>query len=134
MSGVQVLRGAAIYFGVVFGIGFVLGPFRVLLLEPRVGDRAAQLIEAPVMAAAILLAGRWVGRRFCRCGRSGSSLAVGLLAVGFALTADVGVGVLLRDMTFAEVFTNRDPVAGVVYYALLGLCAIAPWLFAARDS
>ncbi len=27
-----------------------------------------------------------------------------------------------------EIFTNHDPVSGTVYYALLLLCTIMPWL------
>ncbi|MFN8910213.1 MAG: hypothetical protein ACK5YW_13120, partial [Betaproteobacteria bacterium] len=56
-----VLRWAALYFAAVFGTGFVLGPLRVLWLEPRLGVRAAELLEAPFMLSAIVLAGRWAG-------------------------------------------------------------------------
>ena len=43
MSVLRLVKPAAIYFGVVFGAGFALGPIRVLWLEPRVGARAAEL-------------------------------------------------------------------------------------------
>lgn len=116
-----------VYFAIVFGIGFVLGPIRVLWLEPWLGLRAAELIEAPFMLAAIILAGRWVGRALCSSQRSAFRLSVGLLAAGLVLAADVGVGVGLRHMSVAEVFTQRDPVSGPVYYALVMLTALAPW-------
>ena len=54
-----------LYFAVVFGTGFVLGPIRMLWLVPRVGARTAELLEAPVMLVAIVLLARWVVRR-CR--------------------------------------------------------------------
>jgi hypothetical protein len=50
------------YFGLVFGVGFLLGPIRVLWLEPRFGPIIATACEAPCMLLAILVAGRWVPR------------------------------------------------------------------------
>jgi hypothetical protein len=120
---------AIIYFTVVFGVGFALGPVRILWLEPWQGSRAAELVEAPFMLLAIVVAGRWVGRRLCYSDSPTFRFRVGLLTAGLVLAADVGVGVGLRDRSVAEVFTQRDPVSGSVYYALVALTAIAPWLF-----
>lgn len=36
-SAVQILKAAALYFGLVFGTGFVLGTIRVLWVVPRLG-------------------------------------------------------------------------------------------------
>jgi hypothetical protein len=128
------LRGA-LTFAIVVGIGFALGPVRVLGLEPRLGTRTAELVEAPFMLAAVLLAGRWVGRRLCSGRSAGFRLGVGFAAAGLVLAADTLVGVGLRDMTLADVFLRRNPVAGTVYHALVALTAIAPWWFggAARE-
>jgi len=124
------VKDAALYFALVFGAGFVFGTLRVTLLLPRIGERAAELIESPFMLAAMLLAARWV------VGRSRATasalLGSGLLAAALVLVADVAVGVGLRGMTFAEVFTDRDPISGSVYYALVVLFALLPWLFARR--
>ena len=119
---------AAVYFALVFGTGFVLGTLRVLLVVPLVGTRAAELIEMPMMLLATVLAARRVVRRFCRGFGAGKRLGVGLFAVAGVLTADLGVGMGLRGMTFAEVFTDRDPVSGSVYYGLLALFAVMPWV------
>ena len=59
----QVLKASALYFVLVFGAGFVLGPIRILWLVPRVGERTAELIEAPIMLVVIVLAARWIARR-----------------------------------------------------------------------
>ena len=40
---------AAVYFGLVFGVGFLFGIVRVLGLEPSIGQRWAELAEAPFM-------------------------------------------------------------------------------------
>jgi len=125
---VTLLKPAAAYFGLVFGTGFVLGAIRVSFLVPLLGDRIAELAEAPLMLVAIALAARWVVRRLCRhCGR-GSLLAVGGIAAAAVLAADVGVGVGLRGMSWAQVFLERDPVSGAVYYALIALYALMPWM------
>jgi len=128
MSVLRLLKTAAVYFGLVFGVGFMLGPPRVLLLEPLVGSRVAQLIESPIMLLAILVAGRWIGRRWCCDLAPMGLLVVGLFAAGFILAADLAVGVGLRGMSVSEAFLGRDPVAGPVYYGLVALTAVAPWM------
>ncbi|MGL6074214.1 MAG: hypothetical protein ACRC8S_08635 [Fimbriiglobus sp.] len=126
------LKAALVYFSLVFGIGFLLGPIRVLILEPQVGGRIAELIEAPLMLTAILLAGRWISRRWCGGLETFPRLAVGSITSGLVLTADLGVGIGLRGMNVLEVFTNRDPVAGTVYYSLVFLTALTPWWFSRK--
>jgi hypothetical protein len=128
------LKAAAIYFVMVFGAGFVLGPFRVLVLEPRVGTRVAELLEAPVMLVAIVMSGRWVGRRWGAGFGAMARLGVGLIAAGLVLVAEIAVGVGLRGMSVVEVLTGRDSVSGTVYCGLIALSAIAPWLFGWRSA
>lgn len=54
----NVLKAGALYFAIVFGAGFVLGPIRVLWLVPRVGTRVAELMEMPVMLLVSVLSAR----------------------------------------------------------------------------
>lgn len=119
---------SSIYFGILFGVGFALGLIRVPWLEPRMGVRMAELMEAPFMFLAVVLAGRWVGRQLRVGYGAAAKLAVGVLAAVFILGADVLVGVGLREMSVIEVFTSRDSVSGFVYYALVAFAAIAPWI------
>jgi hypothetical protein len=49
---VRIVRAAACYCGVVFGIGFILGAIRVSFLEPRPGQRTPELLELPIMLIA----------------------------------------------------------------------------------
>jgi hypothetical protein len=128
----RLLKPAGVYFALVFGAGFLLGPVRVLALEPRVGKRAAEGIEAPVLLLAITLAGRWVARRRCEGFSSAARLGVGLTAAAGVLTADAAVGVGLRGMTVAAVFTERDVVSAAIYYGLIAVFAITPWLWGRR--
>ena len=48
----QVVKAGVLYFALVFGVGFVLGTIRTLLVVPRVGTRKAELMEMPIMLAA----------------------------------------------------------------------------------
>ena len=64
----KLLKPALIYFAMVFGAGFVLGPIRVLWLVPKLGgqhaERYAELMEVPIMLVVIWLVARWLVRRF----------------------------------------------------------------------
>jgi hypothetical protein len=125
----RILRSAALYFAVVFGVGFVLGPIRVLWAVPRFGERTAELMEAPLMFAAIVLAARWIARRFGGPSSDARLLAAGLLALALLLATELTMVLAVRGLTLVEYFRNRDPVAGGVYAALLLLFALMPWIW-----
>jgi hypothetical protein len=79
------LKPAVAYFAIVFGVGFCLGTFRVLVAVPRLGVRTAELIELPFMLVASVGAAQWVGRRFTAvCEGPSTALAVGGLAFGLS--------------------------------------------------
>lgn len=119
------------YFAIVFGAGFVLGPIRVLLLVPRVGERWAELIEAPIMFGVIVLAAGWLVRRF-PADRRVAHLWSGLGALALVLVAELTVVLALRGLTLGEYLATRDPIAGGAYVANLVLFATMPWLLAGR--
>jgi hypothetical protein len=121
----QVLRAAVLYFLLVFGAGFVLGIWRVLVVVPLLGERAAELLEIPLMLAVIVAAARWVVRHKLD-DRLSSVLSVGFIAMGFVLLADLAVGIWLRGMSASEVFLDRDPISGAAYYAALLFFAVMP--------
>ena len=130
----QVLKAGAIYFAVVFGAGFVLGPIRILVLVPRVGERIAELIETPIMLVVIVLAARWVARRLVTTGTPAQLVAVGCVALGLLLACEFTVVLWLRGLTVPEYMASRDPIAGVVYAVMLVVFAIMPLLLAPRQS
>ncbi len=131
MNAARILAAAGLYFALVFGTGFVLGPIRVLIVAPQVGERIAVLLEAPIMAAAIVFAARWIGRRFPRLTPS-ASLAVGLLALAFVLAAEFAVMTFFWRMSLPQYLAARDPVGLAAYVALLVLFAAMPVLVARR--
>ncbi len=121
----QILQAAVLYFLLVFGSGFVLGIGRVLLVVPLLGERAAELMEMPLMLTVIVAAARWIVRHKLD-GRQSTALPIGFIAMGLVLLAELAVGMWLRGMSAKEVFLNRDPVSGTAYYAALLFFAIMP--------
>jgi hypothetical protein len=123
-----VLRAALAYFAAVFGTGFVLGAIRVPFLVPRLGVRTAELLEMPVMAVAIVLAARWVARRYALGSSAGLRLAVGLVALALLVAAELALTLALQPGSLAEYVAGRDPVSGSVYLSLLAVYAAMPWM------
>ena len=129
----RILKAGLIYFALVFGAGFVLGPIRLLWLVPRVGERVAELLELPVMLVVIVLAARWVAGRLRLSPAVPGRLAMGGLALALMLAAEFGLVLGLRGLTPAEYFASRDPVSGAAYYASLLVFALMPLLLG-RDQ
>jgi hypothetical protein len=128
------LRPAIIYFLSVFASGFLLGAIRVTLIVPRVGNRTAELLEMPLMLAASLRAARWIAWRFREARTSEGGLAIGSVALGLMLMAELAVGMGLRGAALADVFWNKDPVSGTAYYLSLLIFGFMPWIVSSRWS
>jgi len=134
MGTVRVLKASAVYFVLVFSAGFAFGTLRVLWLVPQVGTRAAELLESPLMLFATLLAARWVTRHCAVGARPMDRLGMGLTALALLVAAEVGLGLALRGGSVREILLDKDPVSGMVYYALLGVYALMPWLLGGRAA
>jgi len=128
----RVLRAGALYFAIVFGVGFLLGPIRILWIVPRVGTRTAELIEAPIMLAVSVFVARWVVRWLTIPPTFSARLGMGLLALVLMLAAELSLVLWLRRMSVRDYFAERDPVAGTAYYVVLGAFAVMPQIVARR--
>jgi hypothetical protein len=128
----RLLKAGALYFALVFGAGFVLGPIRILWVVPRVGERTAELMEAPIMLGVIVLAARWIARRVAVPPTPSRLLGVGVVALGLLIVVEFTVVLWLRGLTIGEYFAKRDPVAGTAYIMMLGVFAVMPLLVARR--
>jgi hypothetical protein len=124
---------AAVYFALVFGVGSVLGTLRVLVLEPRLGERWSELAETPLMLVAIILSARFVVRRFPAPRRS-SYLVSGSVALLLLVLVEFSVVPGIRGLGVAQYFAERDPIAGGVYALLLIVFATMPCVFGRRDA
>ena len=128
----QVFKAGALYFAVVFAVGFALGTVRVLWLVPRVSERTAELAETSFMLAVSLLAARRIVRRFALPPRTAARLGAGLVAVALLLAMEFGFVLTLRGLTLRNSSAPRDPVSGAAYALSLAWFALMPLLVSRR--
>ena len=128
----QILKAGVLYFALVFGAGFLLGPIRILWVVPRFGTRTAELMETPIMFVVTILAARWIVRRLAVPSTPSSRLGMGCVALGLLLVAEFTLVLWLQGLSISDYLASRDPVSGTVYYVMLGVFAIMPFLVARR--
>jgi hypothetical protein len=127
VRGSRVLMASAIYFGIVFGVGFLLGSVRVPFLVPRLGERFAELAEMPLMFAAIFLAAGHVVRKYGALIAQPGWWLVGGISLAFLAAAELFFALVLTGRGIGEYIASRDPVSGSVYLAMLAVFAAMPW-------
>jgi hypothetical protein len=128
----QILKAGILYFALVFGAGFALGTIRILLVVPRFGTRAAELMETPIMLVVSIVAARWIIQRLAVPFTVSSRLGMGCFALIFMLITEFTLVLWLRGLSINEYLATRDPVSGTVYYVTLGVFAIMPLLVARK--
>ena len=128
----RILKAGILYFALVFGSGFVLGPIRILWAVPRFGTRVAELMETPIMLVVTILAARWIVRRVAVPPKPSNRLGMGCVGLGLMLVAEFTLVLWLRGLSISEYLASRDPVSGTVYYVMLGVFCIMPLLVALR--
>lgn len=105
-----------------------MGTIRVPFLVPRLGERAAELIEMPFMFVVIVLAARFIAKRFALPATLLVRLSTGIFALVLLIAAELLLAVALQDRSPGEYVSSRDPVSGSVYLAMLALFATMPFL------
>ena len=128
------LKLSIVYFALIFGTGFMLGTIRVLWIVPKIGVRTAELIEMLPMFVAILLSARWINQHLADADNISTRLKIGFLALSFLLVAEIAIGMVLQGASISEVLLNHDPISGTVYYVMLILFALMPWLLNRKHS
>ncbi len=129
-----IVRSALLYFGLVFGAGFLLAMIRVPFLVPRLGERMAELIEMPFMFAAIYWAAGYVVRKYSASVTGRGWWYSGALALLLLLEAEFLLAVVLAERSVGEYIASRDPVSGSVYLFGLLLFALMPWWRSSRSA
>jgi hypothetical protein len=122
-----IIAAILIYFAIVFGVGFVLGPIRVLLLEPGLGTLGAVAVEMPLLLIAMVIAARWVPRRLNFQDRA-TLAAMGGGALLLVLLADFAVGIGLRGLSLEQQLWQFSTPPGMIYAASLATFAAMPLL------
>ena len=123
-----IMKAGVLYFALVFGAGFVLGAARTLWVVPRVGARKGKLIEMPIMLVVTIVAARWIVLHFGITSEALVRLGVGGIALGFMLVVEFGPVLWMRGLSIKQYFATRDRVSGTVYYVMLGVFAVMPFL------
>ncbi len=130
----RIAAAALLYFAIVFGVGFILGPIRVLWLEPRLGPVLATACEAPLLVAAMIVAARWSPRRTRMDKDLASLMLMGLGALLLQQIADFAVGIGLRGLSASEQLAHFATPQGLIYAALLLAFAAMPALLNRRAA
>jgi hypothetical protein len=128
----RIIKAGMLYFALIFGAGFVLGPIRILWVVPRFGTRIAELMEMPIMFVVITVAARWIVRRLALPYTLSVRLGMGCVALSLLLSAEFTLVLWLQGLSISDYLASRDPVSGTVYYIMLGIFAIMPLLISRR--
>jgi len=124
----QVLEASAVYFALVFAVGFVLGAIRTTWIVPRIGARRAELMEAPVMLVVTVVAARWTVLLLAVPPMLSARIGMGCIALVLMLVVEFALVLWIRGLTIRDYLATRDPVSGAAYYALLMVFAVMPLL------
>jgi hypothetical protein len=122
----RILKAGALYFAIVFGVGFVMGTIRVFWMVPMFGSRVDELVEIPVLLAVVIITARLIVEKLRVPANTAARAGMGLVALGLLLAAEWMLATGMRGLTIGEYITTRDPVAGGVYLAMLVVVAAMP--------
>ena len=122
------LTASALYFCMVFFVGALLGPLRVLWLEPWAGQTIAVLCEAPLLIVTMSFAANWAPAWARLDGGWLSFLAMGVLALVLQQVADLAVAFGLRGMTLDAQLRYFATPPGWIYGFCLLVFGVMPLL------
>src|ERR1700730_9574112 len=110
----RALTAGVIYFLLVFAVEWILGPIRELWAVPHFGRMAATLSEAVIMLIAMMVAARWVIRRFEVPQTLSDTLSIGLIAMGLLLLAEIAGVLWVRGLSLREVLASFVSAPGII--------------------
>lgn len=120
------LAGGA-YALALFGVGFVLGVARVMVVAPSIGVIAATAVEAVPMLAAMA----WAAPRLARWQgvppRSAGRIAMGGVALAVLVAVELSLGAILNGVGPGAWLAHFATPEGVIYAGLLLAFALMPW-------
>jgi hypothetical protein len=124
----RALKAGAVYFLLLFAVGWVLGPIRELWAVPRFGRLTALLFEAVIMLIAMIISARWVMRRFEVPQILGSTILMGLVALGILTPAEIAGVLWVRGSSLQEYLSSFATAPGVISAVMFLLFAAMPSL------
>jgi len=124
----RAVAAGVVYFLLMFGVGWILGPIRELWAVPHLGRGAATLLEAVIMLIAMVVAARWVIRRFAVPQTTPATTRIGLVALGLLIPAEIAGVVFARGLSLHDYFARFLTVPGVISLVRFLLFAAMPAL------
>ena len=92
------VKAGVIYFLLLFAVEWILGPIRELWAVPHFGPTVGLLFEAVIMLIAMIVAARWVIRRFDVPRTLPATISMGLIAIGLLFPAEIAGVVWVRGL------------------------------------
>lgn len=117
------LKAGAVYFGLVFAAGFVLGTIRTIVLVPRLGELAAVAIELPVILVVSWWACGLVIQRLRPGDKSSARLVMAITAFLLLILAELALAMTMAGQTASAFVANWTTAAGAL--GLAGQAAFA---------
>ena len=124
----RAIKAGAVYFLLLYVIGFLLGATRELLLAPRFGVVVATALEALPMLAAIFHFAPLIARRFGVAPKSAGRMLMGFFGLVLLIGAEIAMTRAMRGLSPEQWLAHFASVEGVIYAALLAAFAAMPWV------
>ncbi|MCA3271239.1 MAG: hypothetical protein ING12_04520 [Roseomonas sp.] len=124
----RAIKAGAVYFLLLYVIGFLLGATRELLLAPRFGVVVASALEALPMLAAIIHFAPLIARRFGVAPKSGGRMLMGFFGLTLLIGAEIAMTRAMRGLSPQEWLAHFASVEGAIYAVLLACFAAMPWV------
>lgn len=109
-------RAGLSYFAIVFGLGFLFGIFRFLVLLPVMSETVAVVLELPPILFLSWIVARRLIRKFCVSAKLSSRLVMGCLAFALLMLGEAALSVFAFRRSFIEHLVHYTETS-----ALLGL-------------
>ena len=130
----RAVKAGVVYFLLIFAIGWILGPIRELWAVPHFGRVEATLLEAIIMLIAMVVAARWVIRRFEVPQTTPATIAIGLVALGLLIPAEIAGVVFVRGLFLQDYFSSFLTAPGMISMVMFLLFAAMPTLITPVDA
>jgi len=111
-----------------FAVGWILGPIRELWAVSRFGRVEATLLEATIMLVAMVLAARWVIQQFEVRQTLPPTIAIGLVALGVLIPAEIAGVVFVRGLSFQDYFSGFLTAPGMISLVMFLIFTAMPSL------
>ena len=108
------IRAGILYFAIVFAAGFLLGALRVTVLVPLIGELPAVALELPIILFISWTACLRLVAQFSVPAMASHRAAMGALAFGLLMLAELGLSVLVFDRSGAEYLAHLLTAPGLL--------------------